>query len=375
MTWFDRVRDVDLLQACEEIRLEVRGDRGGPCPACGAERRSESDRRGPVSIDLGRRVWRCMACEAAGGALELVTFQLHRSGWRELSESGKADVRAWIAARFGIHDDRPGPRGDARPTPVAPPPARPRPPQRFADPPRRPPAAEVAALWAACGPVTLDAEVSRWLGRDRGIDPERVWMWDLARALPTDAPLPRWAALGKEGKPDTARTWAELGYRAVVPLWSATGQLESLRARSVTGAELKAVPPSGRHFADPVVYQVRGLVMANLRARSLLRTGEAPPSWPARQALEVWIAEGEPDHLALATHWPEDDPAHPVVFGIESGAWTPEVAARIPNGARVTVATHHDAAGDRYFATIRETLERRCELYRHRLRRREVAVA
>jgi hypothetical protein len=35
----------------------------------------------------------------------------------------------------------------------------------------------------------------------------------------------------------------------------------------------------------------------------------------------------------------------PAIFGITSGSWSDELAARIPSGTRIIVRTHHDQAG------------------------------
>lgn len=376
MSWFDRVRDLEILAVAGAVGLDVRGDRGHPCPSCGAEHRSRSDRRGPVSVDASGGTWHCFECEAGGGPLELATHRLFRSGWRELIESQQADVRAWFASRFGIADSGGGTSertggARARTGYQAAPKRTPKP----APPPLRPRAAEVAAVWSGCREVSQDAEVAAWLA-SRGLDPERVMELELAKALPADvAELPPWAALGTRERPETARSWATLGYRCLVPLYDASGALASLRARSVTGATPKAIPPTGNHLAPPIHYEVRGLVMANPVGRRLLRDGRAPSWWPGGKPLEVWIAEGETDFLAIATGWRIDDREHPAVFGIESGAWVPEIAARVPFAARVIVATDADEQGERYAAKVRETLRGRAEVRRWTVKRAKEAMA
>jgi hypothetical protein len=51
-------------------------------------------------------------------------------------------------------------------------------------------------------------------------------------------------------------------------------------------------------------------------------------------------------------------------FAVVAGSWTADVAARIPDGARVMVATDADPAGDDYAETVRATLAGRCTVYR-----------
>ena len=61
----------------------------------------------------------------------------------------------------------------------------------------------------------------------------------------------------------------------------------------------------------------------------------------------IVIAEGGPDFITWAVESSDADEDAPAVFGIGSGAWTPEHAARVPDGYIVTIATHDDEAGDR----------------------------
>lgn len=216
--------------------------------------------------------------------------------------------------------------------------AEPLPPRQAPPPPRAyPPQPEVAALWAASLPVVDDVEVTAWL-RSRGVDPGGVGR-DLARALPRTAPLPSWAR-------SYVGTWPAAGYRAIIPLFDEIGRLRSVRARRVAVRDdggPKALPPAGHRTA--------GLVMACALGRRML-AGHAQPA-------AVLVAEGEPDFLLAATR--QTDAA---VIGIISGAWTPAVGARIPVGARVSVRTHHDLAGDKYAAQVAETLRGRCRLFR-----------
>lgn len=214
-------------------------------------------------------------------------------------------------------------------------------PSRQAPPPPReyPPRAEVAALWDASVPVVDDAEVMAWL-RDRGVNPGAVGR-DLARALPRSrsAPLPRWARshLG---------AWPAAGYACVVPLFDETGTLRSVRARRVVARDdggPKALPPAG--------HRTSGLVMACGAGRRMLAG--------APQSARVLVVEGEPDFLLAATR-----PAGAAVLGIISGAWSPAIGARIPTGARVSIRTHADMAGDRYAQQVAETLRGRCSLFR-----------
>lgn len=210
-----------------------------------------------------------------------------------------------------------------------------------------PPAVEVADVWAAAKPVgTVFDTAAEW--RERGLDVAAIEDRDLARALPWGAPVPKWARTRLLIKP---RPWSEWLYRLVVPMFDASGLLVSVHARAAKDADPKGVHPSG--------YKAGGAVMADAFARNLLLGAHM-------KACDVLVAEGVPDFLAWATRWSDAAENAPAVFSVLSGSWTPEIAARIPSGSRVCVATHEDRDGDKYAATIHATLADRCTLVRFR---------
>jgi hypothetical protein len=220
-----------------------------------------------------------------------------------------------------------------------------------ADPaPARPPRQEVAALWAASLPVSTAPEATAWFAHRFG--PDATWslqqtdLWDLARVIPAGLRLPRWAR--SQGGP-----WTHTGHRIIFRLWGHTGEAVSLRARSFEATMTpKSLAPAG--------YSVKGLVLADPLARQLL-SGVCPTWWQPRQVI---VAEGEPDWLLWALRQRETDEQGPAVFGIESGAWSPQIAALIPTGASVVIRTHHDEPGERYAQQIATSLHGRCRIFR-----------
>jgi len=334
--WVDRMRSATVLEVARELGLPMapaRGASGGAlyhCPACDAERRhaKSRDKRGAVGVRRDGFGWRCFQCDASGDALDLVALALEGRRLPDLHDTGKANVREWCVRWLGLEAGTPSsprPRPLARPAPVVEPE------------PTYPPAAEVAALWAACVPVTDDAEVAAWLAEQRKIAPDEVAFRDLARALPRDARVPEWASIG-------GRAWSTTGHRLVVPMVDVGGEVRSLLARRVPNptaeGERKSIAPKG--------YGRAGLVMANGGARFLLCS-----AMPEMRDLRVVVAEGETDWLVWTTRY--DLP----VLGMVSGSWSTDIAARIPNGATVVVATDADAEGDRYYAKIMGTLAER----------------
>jgi hypothetical protein len=195
----------------------------------------------------------------------------------------------------------------------------------------------VAAFWASCARIADDTKVSRYLDTRR-IPPTAVTNRDLARALPAGATCPSWAAFG-------GRSWAALGMRCILPMFDSSGRLASVHARAIVdNPEKKTLNPKDGTTA--------GLVFADALGRRLF-AGDADAIAMVRQ-YGIYIAEGVPDFLTLATHWSDGDER--AVIGIVAGSWCAELASQLPDGARVVVATDHDKAGEQYAANIVATL-------------------
>jgi hypothetical protein len=306
------------------------------------------DRTPSLSVRLAPdgTIWcRCHGCGWRGDALSLVavTHRLDvRRDWREVFRRG-----AELAGRYDLLPaiGRPGERRHTR-RPETEPPRRIIPPAHETE---YPPPHEVAELLAATGRVTDDVDVRSMLER-RGLDAERVDDLGLARVLPTSVRLPRWARLG-------GRPWPENGYRLVLPVVDSSGQVRSVRAWRITDGDTpKRTAPRG--------HRVGGLVLACPAARAML-AGERD-GLPSQ--LRIIVAEGEPDFLTWASRFSDADENAPVVIALTgSGSWSPELAARIPDGARVAIRTDPDKAGDDYAATIARALASRCILRRPRV--------
>lgn len=334
--WLDEARRVPVPAVAGALGLTERRGSWSPCPLCGAEQRSKSkrDRRAPLGVRRDGLGWECQHCHETGDALDLAGLVLHGDRFAALDREHTAEVRGWYASRGWCEARGNGAGRPQTPRPAAPPPPKP-------EPPPRPDPEEVAAAWELARPVTRDREVAAWLA-GRGLDPARVEDFDLARALPADARLPRWAVC--RGVP-----WLAGGYRLVVQGWSSTREPESLHARCI----LASPPPGPRgdalpKSAWPAGYAAAGLVMACGLGRQLLQTGELPSWWPAGELLRVVIAEGLPDFLTWAPRFSDGALDAPAVFGVTSGGWAPEIGARVPSGTKVAIRTDRDRAGDAY---------------------------
>lgn len=226
----------------------------------------------------------------------------------------------------------------------------PPPPVRRQPPRQPPPPAEVADLWASCGPVCDDRALCLKLF-DRALDSAVIADRDLARVLPPAGSLPRWAW-------HNGQSWRDSEHVLIVPLYDAQGALRGVHARSMQpSADPKGLSPAGHSSAE--------LVMCCPFARELLAKG-IPAWWRLPHAPTIIVAEGVPDFLTDASHYGESEYV-PATIGVISGAWSPGVAARIPDGCRVLVRTHSDQAGLKYRQQIAESLCTRCavEVLRH----------
>ena len=200
----------------------------------------------------------------------------------------------------------------------------------------RPPRDEVHALWSAC--EALAPEVLTTLsGKQRGnIDPTNVIKRPLARWRPDGVPLPPWA-----------QCWP-LSHRVVAPLFDATGELVSLRARAAghPGRFPKELGAKG--------FEVRGTVMANPIARDLLRGDEFTRDYV--QHVGVVLVEGCPSWLAWSSRWLPTFESEPAAFGYFASGWTQAHADRIPEGTTVLVDWDANPAGERMRDKILATL-------------------
>lgn len=358
----DDVGAVTLPEVAAALGLELDGAGRTltPCPACDAERRGSNDPRGPVGFTADQAGWRCHRCGAGGSAIDLAGYRLtdgrltagDRDGWRAVlgwyglllgaGEPGKAKRR---------RSARNEPRACASPRRAA---ARP-----------RPSPDQVCALRNACGPVTEDRAVAAWL-TGRGIDPEVVASLDLARALPSGVALPDWARC-------VGHPWSD-GWRCILPAHDHAGGAVTVRARWVGPGEAPHSVKAAAAAAGPD--SAGGAVLSCLHGRSVLRTGRAPAYWPDGAPLRIVVAEGETDWLSWRVAVHADTLARrghadavrehggAVVWGVWAGAWTNEIAARVPSGSVVIVRTDADAAGDRCAEVIRRSLVARCDVRR-----------
>lgn len=307
----------ELLALAADLDLRHRGSGRNRCECPGCR---NGDPRG---ASLGERdgvgVWKCHRDEQhRGTAIDLLALA------RAIGNREALEQLEWRA-------------GLARSLPM----------RRTAVPPARPPAHEVAEVWAqTCRPLSLVPEMAaEWAAR--GIDMAHVEDRDLARALQPGAELPRWAF-------GAGQSWSAGAHRLIVPLFDSAGRLASLHARAA------GVPDGRPKGLSPLGCTVAGLIMADPLARLML-AGADPGAETVRRC-DLVVAEGVPDFLTWATRWGDAAEGAPAVLGLISGSWTEEIAARVPDGTAVYVRQHADEAGAKYTARVLETLGARCSV-------------
>lgn len=333
------------------------------CPACGAERRGKSERRYAFGLRGDGRGGKCHRCSFSA---DVVKFAQQFLLGRVISPGDRVGFGEFCRAaeRAGIMTPREDPTDHLRPRSNAEPKR-----WKAAEPiapevRERPPIAEVRNVWEACGIASADAEVSSW-ARSRGLDPALMTELDLFRALPP----------GEDPGFPWLRPWMIATRRAVFPVWDEDGALCSLRFRAICEVRgPKSTGPNGNwdvrrdvRLPDSIVidsktgkpvglaYALGGAVLANDAALGLLRRTSTVDT--------VLVCEGEPD-FATAVQTFSGRPNPPAIFGIWSGAWSPELALRVPSGARVILRVHPDSAGEAFAHSIAQTLKGRCQVGR-----------
>ena len=181
------------------------------------------------------------------------------------------------------------------------------------------------ALWDTCVPVQDDAEVLRYLTAPRA---------EGGRGIVNAANVPKHIARVLPLETEHSLLEHKAIRRLVFPLYDANGVHRSVLARAVMSTPPNSLSESLRS----------GLVLANDRARGILCGNPLKPANDGER--RIIIAEGEIDWLTWVAQGGE------TVIGIWSGSWTPELAARLPDGAVLVVRVHGDDAGVRYAQDI-----------------------
>jgi Toprim-like len=356
--WIEVVKGMHLLDLAQRRGMHTQRPAGSSpgailgCSSCGSTTRhtETKDRRGAIGLTANGKGWRCHQCQAGGDGIDLIAYELCGARYRDLGDDQRADVRgACVDMAGGARVSAPGrPRSPRHSTPSIGPSivSGDQSTANYLD------DVSIRTFEANLREVVDAPSTAAYLA-SRHINAAAVAFIGLAHALPTGGPgsasMPQWAHFGRS-------SWRKHGYHLILPLKDAAGLTRSFIARNVLGDKRgriggahipKSVPPRGHARA--------GLVLACPLATRILETGCKPAWWPDATPLRVVVTEGEMDFLAWATA--SDGAA--AVLGIVSGSWSAEVAARIPDGVTLVIATDSDDEGEVYCSKILKSMEGR----------------
>ena len=335
-----------LERVAGDLGIAIRRKHLSACPSCNVEKHGS----GKIYRGESGDRWHCHRCGADGDAVSLVAWTLCGTG--EPSPDQWVQVREWFEGRGYLTRNTPRSRFErvSAPSHVKPQTKQP----ESVEPPRWPETESVRALWRIAEPVSEQPEGAAWLAL-YGIPGVVVDGLSLARILRKTASVPSWARCA-------GHSWVE-GWRLLIPIYGPEGRCVSLAARwAIPGDPLK-----GAKECTPAGFTRSGGVYADPMALALLhgKTEDGGCRWNG----EVVIVEGGKDYLTWAARagritMTDDGPETFAVFGVWAGAWSADIAARIPDGATVSIRTDQNEAGDKYAEAIAETLHKRCKLER-----------
>jgi hypothetical protein len=321
--WIDHAQNAAIEEVAKRLGIHPRRSNSlSPCPCCGAETRSSSDKRGPIGLTRDAKGWRCHVCGSGGDVVDLVSHCLKQARLRNLNKDDQREIRQWFESELnGI------PKGPPR-TVI------PKTKQRS-----RPPALEVADLWKASRKLNelrntrSDRLVVEFLN-ERDFDIDLLIQSRIVRMLPdrNEYQWPSW----------WPRTWSPI-YRLVVPAFEPNGRLASIHARAVG---TKPVKPKSRW---PKGFEAGGLFMANAEGVALLRGN------PSKSLEGLLICEGITDMLRASSSVIREKLNFAVLAGT-SGSFRDMAKVDIPKNLRVFVATDPDEQGEQYAGLIHKSL-------------------
>lgn len=311
----------------------------GPCPACNAESRGQSDRRKPLTI-YGSGMWVCYACSAKGDVVDLVSIHLHGARLKSVEKEQMRLVRNWFASHGFC-----GQIGEQPSIPVGRPKRKQEPQDEHVFNKRgRPPLKEIIELWKASvypseavRDLSSDDALVKWLFR-RKFTPQLLSKIRLIKVTPfgIDYKYPEW----------WPRQWS-YSMRLITPAYEPDGTVASLHGRSV----LK----SGPKTRWPMGYEAGGLWMANRAGVHMMR-GMKP------DIHGVLICEGITDLMRAACQDLEESLGFAILSGT-AGSFRHIHQAGIPQDVPVFLATDEDGTGDQYAKIVIEKLKRN-KIYR-----------
>lgn len=321
--WIESAQNLSIAGVAKRLGLGSRRSNSlSPCPACGVEDRSSSDKRGPVGQTRDTKGWRCHVCSAGGDVVDLVSHALKGGRFRNLVKVDQHEVRSWFTAEGVVPSDTKKPTKPQAPR------------ERV-----RPPVLEVAELWKASAPIehlpntSSNNRVKEFLV-DRQFDIDLLSESKIVRVLPEkrDYRWPSW----------WPGTWSSI-YRLAVPAFETNGQLASIHVRAIGG---KNVKPKSRW---PKGFEAGGLFLANKQGIELLRGN------PSKSLEGLLICEGITDMLRACCSVIHEKMNIAILSGT-SGSFREMSKIVIPKNLDVYIATDPDEQGEQYASLIHKAV-------------------
>ena len=313
--WYEEAQMQSIQAVAQQLGMESKNDRYGPCPVCGSSKGGEHDTRPPLRFSKTKKKndrWYCQNCDTMGNVFDLVSYQLHDCAAGELPQF--SILREFFTSDT-IHQIKKKPIKK----------------KEF----RYPPTNEVKAILDASEPlcITENKRVIAWTKR-RGLDIKRlkngprVLNKDFDYGSLTQVPV-------KSGSTSWfPHAWATT-YPVILPLVDYRGNLKSILGRAIS-------PRVKRKSSNPIYYTTSNLFFVNKPAWEFLR-GETRPA-------TIWIVEGEMDFMSISQH--DDIP----VIGIRSGAIEHILKMPWHITQTVVIGTDNDNAGNKYAKQVAERI-------------------
>jgi len=292
MSMFSIVNRVSIQDISEILSYKIGRSCVSPCPACGSEKRSKSDKRPPVGISSNGLGWSCFQCNMRGNSVEFISYALLQKSYSETSTFEKQTFHNWIESN-NIYNQKPNQTKSKDRTVVK----------------------QEQKTSVSLSQLSIKSTEAEEYHKSL-INPQEQYELDALDYLKNTRKLPehviRKAKLGIH-KDSFNRPWI------TIPLFNEQNQIVNIRFRSATGSKAFRVLPN----------------------HPLPLYGS---NWTDKSKSNIIIAEGELDVLALHAYGYEN-----VVSGTAgaSANWKDEWVDQIESFKTFHIMYDDDSAGDK----------------------------
>ena len=94
---FQEVNSLSIQQIAPAIGLKnPKGNMYSPCPCCGSEQRSDTDKRPPLGISNNGRGFQCHRCSAKGSLFDLICFARMQCRWQDAGRNERNNLKEFL---------------------------------------------------------------------------------------------------------------------------------------------------------------------------------------------------------------------------------------------------------------------------------------